>query len=79
MVNFFSSLTLVLGIGTCDNTLDYCPEPVGKAALELGIAEYQRHSIMFEAVHYSKVGDGEPSKGDRGTEFYILEYKYRLF
>ncbi len=72
----FESLAFVLGIGACDNGLDYCPEPIGMAAIELTIAEKGQHSIMFEAVHYSEIGNGEPFSGDRGTEFYMLEYKY---
>jgi len=79
MVNFFHTLSVVLGIGACNNGLDYCPDPVGKFAIEAGLVEYNKHSVMFEAVHYSEVGDGEPYGGDRGTEFYLLEYKYRFW
>lgn len=75
-MEYLTSLAFILGIGTCNNGLDYCPDPVGKAAIELTLAEKNRHSIMFEAVHYSEVGNGEPYGGDRGTEFYLIEYKY---
>lgn len=78
-MEYFTSLAFILGIGTCSSGVDYCPDTVGKAALELTLAEQNKHSIMFEAVHYSSTSDGILGKGDRGTEFFLIEYKYRIF
>lgn len=78
---FFSEASIILGAGTCGlATVDYCPEPVGKAAIEVVLMEHERHSVSFEAEHFSKITDGVTyGHGDRGTEIFFLQYKFKLF
>ena len=72
-MEFLTSMAFVFGIGGCSNSTDYCPGAVGSAAAQLTLVEQDKHSVMFEAVHYS-----DPLEYDRGTEFYMLEYKYEI-
>lgn len=74
-----NALDLTLGLGTCSNAVDYCPRPVGKIALSQTLWQEDKHSIDLSIEHYSKIGNGEWRwEGDRGTEFYLLEYKVKL-
>ena len=76
-MEWLTAVSILLGVGTCDGSkVDYCPDPVGEVAIEVEAARYNNHSILFKAVHYSEIGNGEPYGGDRGTELYLLEYKY---
>ena len=72
-MELFTSMAVVLGLGACDSSTDYCPDMVGKAAIELEVAAYDNHSLSLEAVHYS-----DPGQYDRGTEFYLMQYRYRI-
>jgi len=82
----FPSAAIILGLGACSNNTDYCPDPVGKAAIEITALQSNNHahSIMFEAEHFSNVSDNKwlhmhPwDYGDRGTEIYSIQYKFEF-
>lgn len=81
-MNWLTAGYLILGLGTCDPTVDFCPDPVGKIAADMTIVESdsQTHSIHLGVEHFSRIGDGElRGEGDRGTELFMLEYHYKLF
>lgn len=77
-MELFTAAAIVLGLGTCGSQVDYCPDPVGKVALEVELVSHQNHSIFASAVHYSEIGNGEPHGGDRGTELYTINYKFTI-
>ena len=82
----FPSAAVILGLGACSNATDYCPDPIGKAAVEVTAlqSENHNHSVMFSAEHFSNVRDNKWNSrspwntGDRGTEMYFLQYKYEF-
>lgn len=74
-----TALELTLGLGACGSNTDYCPNPVGKIALTQTVWQRNKHQVLINVEHFSKFGDGELRwEGDRGTEFYLLEYKVKL-
>ena len=75
-MELLTTAAVILGLGACGGHVDYCPDPVGKVALELELVRHSNHSIFASVVHYSEIGNGEPSGGDRGTELYTINYKY---
>jgi len=85
-MTLFPTAAIILGLGTCQQSTDYCPDPIGKASIEVTTlqSDNKAHSIMFSAEHFSNVSDnkwlsGSPwEHGDRGTEMYFIQYKYQL-
>jgi hypothetical protein len=75
-MEYLTAISLILGIGGCPSSTDYCPDPVGKFGVQAELVRYDRHSIFLDATHYSELGNGEPTGGDRGTELYTLNYRY---
>jgi len=72
-MDFFASTLLVLGVGVCDPSSDWCPDPLGRAAVEQSLLETDRHSVWLNLQHYSGL-----SKYDYGANNLMLEYKFRL-
>lgn len=72
-MNWLASTIFVLGAGMCDTASDWCPEPVGRAAIEQSIVETDRHSIWMNVQHYSGI-----NIHDYGSNSFMLEYKFRL-
>lgn len=88
-VEYFDSGEVYAGIVTCSEHTDYCPpsNAVGKLGFDLSIVTYGNLSVDFSAVHYSDITDNEWSHGlvhayntgDRGTELYGIQVKYKLW
>jgi len=72
-MDWLASTVIVLGLGACDNSADWCSEPVGKAAIEQSIVEQKRNSIWLNIEHFSDVDDR-----DYGANIFMLEYRYRI-
>lgn len=81
-MEYFTALSLILGLGACDGSGDWCGQPVGKVALNLELVTYNKHSIHIVAEHMSDFDNGSlnPNKpGEQGLNVYLAEYKYDLF
>ena len=75
------ALTLILGLGTCSQSGDWCPGHIGKIGLETELYKSGRHSFNGSAVHMSDYTDGtflDNRRGDRGIETFMIEYKYEI-
>lgn len=77
-MEWFASTILILGIGTCDMSGDYCRRPLGEVRLEQSIVESDKHSIWGTATHFSEPGNEGTSDRDYGVNIFMLEYRYKL-
>lgn len=89
-MDFFTGAALFIGLSTCPvGAVDYCPSgAMGTFGAEMTVAEYRDFSLTATAQHYSDATDngwldGGPvhwiNTGDRGTEFYGLQIRYKLW
>lgn len=77
-MEWLASTVLVLGIGTCDGSGDYCVRPMGEVRLEQSIVEAKKHSLWGTATHFSEPGNERTRDSDYGTNIFMLEYRYRI-
>ena len=73
-MEFLTAFSIVLGLGVCDESRDWCSNPVGEYGAELTIMEYDRHTLSANFRHFSDINDI-----DEGVNVYMGEYKYDIF
>ena len=76
MSGFLTAGYIVLGLGACDNSANWCNDEygLGTAGAEVVLAETGRHSFNFSARHYSGI-----KEHDAGVNVFMGEYRFKLF
>ena len=73
------ALTLILGLGACDSSGDWCVDKPATLAFEQTIIQKDEHSFTFSAEHFSRIGNGElKGRGDYGINIFMFEYRYNF-